>query len=147
MVANLDLCRVVPDLNLYDEDWPIWTTQEQTPPAKFVFNDEGRRGSAVDSLVCGGCIVSGSHVNRSLLSSNVRVHSYCSVEDAVILPNVEIGRGATVRRAVIDKNCRLPPGFTVGIDPEHDRGRFCVTDNGVALVAPEMLGQHIHHLR
>jgi glucose-1-phosphate adenylyltransferase len=145
--ANLDLCRVVPDLNLYDESWPIWTTQEQVPPAKFVFDDDGRRGAAVDSLVCGGCIVSGARVKGSLLAVNVRVHSFCTVEDSVILPNVDIGRRSVVRRAVIDKNCRLPPGFRVGVDPEEDRRRFHVTAKGVALVVPEMLGQQVHHVR
>jgi glucose-1-phosphate adenylyltransferase len=145
--ANLDLTRVVPDLNLYDQEWPIWTYQEQRPPAKFVFNTEERRGEAVDSLVSGGCIVSGSRVNRSLLFTNVHVHSYCNVEDSVILPDVEIGRNCVIRRAVIDSHCRLPPGFTVGVDPEADRKRFHVTDKGVTLVVPEMLGQKIHHLR
>jgi len=145
--ANLDLTRVVPDLNLYDQDWPIWTYQEQRPPAKFVFNTEERRGEAVDSLVSGGCIISGSRVNRSLLFTNVHVHSYCNIEDSVILPDVEIGRNCVIRRAVIDSHCRLPPGFTVGVDPESDAKRFHVTDKGVVLVVPEMLGQQIHHLR
>jgi glucose-1-phosphate adenylyltransferase len=145
--ANLDLCHVVPDLNLYDESWPVWTTQEQVPPAKFVFDDEGRRGTAVDSLVCGGCIVSGSRVKGSLLSTNVRVHSYCSIEDSVILPHVDIGRGSVIKRAVIDKNCRLPPRSRVGVDLEEDRKRFYVTPKGVVLVVPEMLGQQVHHVR
>ena len=145
--ANLDLTRVVPDLNLYDEDWPIWTYQEQRPPAKFVFNADERRGEALDSLVSGGCIVSGSRVNRSLLFTNVHVHSYCNIEDSVILPDVDIGRNCVIRHAVIDSHCRLPPGFTVGIDPQADRQRFHVTEKGVTLVVPEMLGQQIHHLR
>ena len=108
--ANLDLVHVTPDLNLYDETWPIWTYQEQLPPAKFVFDDDGRRGTAIDSLVSGGCIVSGALVRRSLLFSRVRVHSYCAVEDSVILGDVDIGRDSVIRRAVIDKHCRLPDG-------------------------------------
>ncbi len=145
--ANIALTDVVPELNLYDEDWPIWTHQEQLPPAKFVFNDDGRRGMAVDSLVAGGCIVSGSTVQRSVLFSNVRVHDYATVEDCVILPNVDIGRGAVLRRAVVDKHCRVPAELHVGLDPEEDRRRFSVTPLGVTLVVPEMLGQHVHHLR
>jgi glucose-1-phosphate adenylyltransferase len=145
--ANLDLTRVVPDLNLYDDDWPIWTYQEQRPPAKFVFDLEGRRGEAVDSLVSGGCIVSGSSVRRSLLFTNVRVHSYAAIEDSVILPNVDVGRHCTIRRAVIDSYCRLPEGFTVGVDPEEDRRRFHITERGVALIVPEMIGQQVHYPR
>jgi glucose-1-phosphate adenylyltransferase len=146
--ANIDLTKVVPELNLYDASWPIWTHQEQYPPAKFVFDDDDRRGMAVDSIVSGGCIVSGSTVRRSLLSSNVRVHGYCSVEDSVVLPNVEIGERSVVKRAIIDKHCRLPHGFRVGVDPAEDRSRgFTVTEKGITLVVPEMLGQQIHHLR
>ncbi len=136
-----------PELNLYDEDWPIWTYQEQLPPAKFVFNDDGRRGMAVDSLVAGGCIISGSAVQRSVLFSNVRVHDYATVEDCVILPNVDIGRGAVLRRVVVDKHCKVPAELIVGLDPEADRRRFSMTPLGVTLVVPEMLGQHVHHLR
>jgi glucose-1-phosphate adenylyltransferase len=145
--ANIDLTKVVPELNLYDRSWPIWTHQEQLPPAKFVFDDENRRGMAVDSVVSGGCIVSGSTIRRSLLSSNVRVHGYCTVEDSVLLPNVEVGEGSILRHAIIDKHCKLPPGFKVGVDPEEDRRRFHVTEKGIVLVAPELLGQRIHHLR
>jgi glucose-1-phosphate adenylyltransferase len=116
------------------------------PPAKFVFDDEGRRGGAFDSLVSGGCVVSGSIVRRSLLFSDVHVHSYCTVEDSVILPEVDIGRRSVVRRAIIDKGCRLPEGFTVGVDPEADRARFHVTPKGIALVVAEMLGQQMHEL-
>lgn len=142
--ANIDLTRVVPELNLYDRDWPIWTWQEQKPPAKFVFNDGLRRGTALDSLVSGGCIVSGSVVRRSLLFTDVHVHSFCDIEDSVVLPSVEIGRHCTLRHAVIDKDCRLPEGFSVGVDPEADGQRFHVSRNGVTLVVPEMLGQAIH---
>ncbi len=145
--ANLDLVHVTPDLNLYDETWPIWTYQEQLPPAKFVFDDEGRRGTAIDSMVSGGCIVSGSTVRRSLLFSRVRVHSYCTVEDSVILGDVDIGRDSVIRRAVIDKHCRLPAGTRIGVDPDEDRRRFHVTAKGVTLVTPDMLGAPVHHLR
>ena len=145
--ANMELTRVVPDLNLYDVDWPIWTYQEQMPPAKFVFDDDGRRGMAVDSLVSGGCIVSGSTVRRSVLFSNVRVQDFCDIEDCVVLPNVEIGNNVTLRRAIVDKHCRLPDGLTAGVDPEADRKRFHVTEGGVTVIVPESLGQRVHHLR
>ncbi len=145
--ANMELTRVVPDLNLYDLDWPIWTYQEQMPPAKFVFDDDGRRGMAVDSLVSGGCIISGSEVRRSVLFSNVHVQNYCELEDCVILPNVEIGNNVTLRRVVVDKRCRLPDGLEVGVDPVADRKRFHVTDRGITVIVPESLGQRVHHLR
>jgi glucose-1-phosphate adenylyltransferase len=143
--ANLDLTRVVPQLNLYDRAWPVWTCQEQLPPAKFVFDDDYRRGSAVDSIISGGCIVSGSTVRRSLLSNNVQLYDHCLVEDSVILPNVEIGPSAVVRNAVIDKHCRIPDGMQIGVDLELDRQRFHVTEKGRVLVVPEMLGQQVHH--
>jgi glucose-1-phosphate adenylyltransferase len=142
--ANMELTRVKPALDLYDQDWPIWTFQEQLPPAKFVFDDDGRRGAAVDSLVSGGCLISGSTVRRSLLFSSVRVHSYCDIEDAVILPNVEIGRNCVLRRVVIDKGARIPAGTRIGLDPEQDRTRFLVSPGGVTLVTTEMLDQRIH---
>ena len=145
--ANMELTRVVPDLNLYDLDWPIWTYQEQLPPAKFVFDDDGRRGMAVDSLVSGGCIISGSRVRRSVLFSNVRVQDYCEIEDCVILPKVEIGNNVTLRRVIVDKACRVPDGLKAGFDPEADRKRFHVTDRGVTVIVPESLGQRVHHLR
>jgi glucose-1-phosphate adenylyltransferase len=145
--ANLELTRITPALDMYDETWPIWTYQAQLPPAKFVFDDDGRRGCAIDSLVSGGCVISGSTVRRSLLFSSVRVHSYCDVTDAVVLPNVEIGRHARLRRVVVDKGTKIPSGLEVGFDPAADRRRFHVTDRGITLVTPEMLGQRIHHLR
>ena len=145
--ANIELTKVTPELNMYDEIWPIWTHQEQLPPAKFVFDDEGRRGMAVDSLVSGGDIISGSTVKRSLLFSKVNVHSYAVVEDSVILPGVDIGRGAKLRRVVIDKHCRIPPGMTIGFDADEDRKRFQVSEKGVTLVTPEMLGQSVHFIR
>jgi glucose-1-phosphate adenylyltransferase len=143
--ANMELIGVTPELNLYDDDWPIWTYQEQAPPAKFVFDDEGRRGMAVDSMVSGGCIVSGSRVRRSLLFSNVHVHSYCKIDDSVIFPNVDIGRNCRIRRAVIDKLCRIPPGTVIGYDHALDAQRFHVSEKGIVLVTPEMLGQNPHH--
>ena len=132
---------------MYDEDWPIWTHQEQLPPAKFVFDDDDRRGQALDSMVSGGCIISGSTVRRSLLFSNVQVRSYSSIEDSVILPNVDIGRNVRLRRVVVDKNCIIPPGLMAGFDPVEDRKRFYVTENGVTLITPEMLKQKIHYVR
>jgi glucose-1-phosphate adenylyltransferase len=143
----MELVRVTPDLNLYDKDWPIWTWQVQLPPAKFVFDDDGRRGMAVDSMVSGGCLISGSTVRRSLLFSDVHVHSYCTIEDAVILPNVDIGRRCVLRRVVIDKYCRIPPDTQIGVDRSADRARFHVSDKGTVLVTPEMLGQQVHHAR
>jgi glucose-1-phosphate adenylyltransferase len=130
--ANLALIQFEPELDLYDEGWPIWTHQEQLPPAKIV-------GS--------GCVVSGATVRRSLLFSKVHVHSHSLVEDSVILPNVEVASHVTLKRAVVDKHCRLPEGLTVGLDHAEDSRHFRVTDGGVTLIIPEMLGQQIHHLR
>jgi len=144
--ANMDLTHVVPELNLYDRDWPIWTFQEQIPPAKFVFDDDRCRGTAMDSIVSGGCIVSGSTVRRSLLFTNVRVHNHCTIEDSVILPNAEIGPTAVVRNCIVDKHCRIPEGMEIGVNLERDRQRFHVTERGRILVVPEMLGQHVHRL-
>jgi glucose-1-phosphate adenylyltransferase len=145
--ANLELIGVSPELNLYDNTWPIWTYQDQVPPCKFVFDDEGRRGMAVDSMVAGGSIVSGANVHHSLLFSNVRVHSFCDIEDAVIFPEVEVGRRSQIRKAVIDKGCILPPNTKIGLDRAKDAKRFHVSEGGVVLVTPEMLGQKIHHAR
>ncbi|HXN16274.1 MAG TPA: glucose-1-phosphate adenylyltransferase, partial [Usitatibacter sp.] len=145
--ANMELTRVSPALNLYDETWPIWTYQEQLPPAKFVFDNDERRGAAIDSMVSGGCIVSGSTVRNSLLFSNVRVHSYCTVEQAVVLPRVEIGRGASLARVVIDEGTHIPPGLRAGFDLEEDRQRFHVTAKGTTVITPQMLGQQLRPLR
>jgi len=146
--ANQELIGVTPSLNLYDESWPIWTYQEQLPPAKFVFDDDERRGMAVDSMVSSGCVISGAKVRHSLLFSNVRVNSYSYVEDAVILPDVDVGRSCKIHRSVIDRGCRLPAGLTLGLDPQADAERgFYVSGGGVTLVTPEMLGQEIHHVR
>jgi glucose-1-phosphate adenylyltransferase len=139
--ANLDLTHVVPELNLYDTHWPMLGRQPHRPPAKFVFDDPGRRGMAVDSLVSGGCIVSGASLRRSSLFYNCRAGDGSVIEDSVVLPNVTIGRGVTLRRTIIDKHCRLPDGFSAGIDPEFDRTRFHVTDRGVTLITPEMLAR------
>ena len=142
--ANMELTKVTPDLNMYDQEWPIWTYQEQLPPAKFVFDDDDRRGMAVDSLVSGGCIISGAYLSRSLLFSNVHVHSYSHVEDSVLLPNVTVSRSVKLKRVVVDKNCIIPEGMVVGFDPEEDKKRFFVTDKGITLITPEMLGQDVH---
>ena len=144
--ANMDLLSVTPELNLYDQTWPIWTYQEQLPPAKFVFDDDNRRGMAVDSLVSGGCIVSGSTVKRSLLSNNVRIHSYSKIKDAVILPNVEIGRNCRLRRVIIDRDCKIPPGTVIGYDREQDAKQFYVSPNGIVLVSSEMLGKALSNV-
>jgi glucose-1-phosphate adenylyltransferase len=145
--ANLELIGVTPELNLYDEKWPIWTYQEQLPPAKFVFDDEDRRGMAVDSMVSGGCLISGSTVRHALLFSNVKVSSYSIVEDSVVLPNVTVGRNCSISRAVIDKGCILPDGTVIGENHNEDQERFYVSPGGVVLVTPEMLGQELHHVR
>jgi glucose-1-phosphate adenylyltransferase len=145
--ANMELAKVTPDLNLYDRDWPVWTYQEQLPPAKFVFDSDGRRGMAVDSIVSSGCIVSGASVRRSVLFSNVRVLDGALVEDCVVLPDVVVGPGARVRRAIVDRNCRLDASMQAGARPEEDSKRFRVTEKGLTLITPEMLGQPVHQLR
>lgn len=145
--ASMELTKVVPDLNMYDQEWPIWTHQEQLPPAKFVFDEPERRGIAVDSLVSGGCIVSGSTVRHSLLFSDVRVNSYSLIEDSVLLPNVDVGRYVTLKRVIVDKNCKIPEGMEIGVNLELDRKRFRVSANGVTLVTPEMLGQVVRSVR
>ena len=138
--ANLDLTRVVPELNLYDESWPVLGRQSTRPPAKFVFDDTGRRGTAVDSLVSGGCIVSGGLVRRSILFNGVRVADGSVVEDSVVLPDVTIGRDVVLRRTIVDKRCVLPDGFSAGVDAALDRARFHVTERGICLITPDMLG-------
>lgn len=137
--SNLDLTRVVPQLDLYDPHWPIFTYQEQLPPAKFVFDQNTRRGAAVDSIVSGGCIISGSTVKRSLLSNGVRVHSFCKVKDAVLLPGVVVGRHARLSKVVVDRGCQIPEGLVVGEDPEEDAKRFFCTEKGVVLINSSML--------
>lgn len=140
--ANMELTRVIPELNMYDNLWPIWTYQEQLPPAKFVFNDKDRMGKATDSLVSGGCLISGSCVTSSVLFSNVRVHSYCDIEGAVILPNVVVNRHAKLKNVVIDKGVHVPEGIKIGFDQEEDKKRFYVSEKGTVLVTREMLGQY-----
>jgi glucose-1-phosphate adenylyltransferase len=143
----MELIGVTPELNLYEMEWPIWTYQVQAPPAKFVFDDDDRRGTAIDSMVSGGCIISGSVLKRSLLFSNVRVHSFSSIEDTVVLPEVTIGEHCRIRRAVIDAHCYIPPGTVIGYDPEDDARRFYISPKGVVLVVPEMLGQETRRVR
>ena len=137
--ANIDLCSVTPQLNLYDTDWPIWTYQEQLPPAKFVFDENDRRGMALDSIISSGCIVSGSRVKSSLLFNNVRVNSYSDIEKAVILDNAEIGRNCRIRKAIIDRECRIPEGMTIGYDAAEDARRFTVSPQGIVLVTKDAL--------
>ncbi len=137
--ANMELLSITPPLNLYDRAWPIWTYQEQLPPAKFVFDDDNRRGMAVDSMVSSGCVISGSRVKRSLLSNNVHLHSYSSIEDSVILPDVEVKRACRLKKVIIDKGCVIPEGTVIGEDKELDKLHFHVSPNGITLVSQEML--------
>lgn len=137
--ANIDLTAVVPPLDLYDRDWPTWTYSELTPPAKFVHDEAGRRGSAVASLVSGGCIVSGGTLWRSLLFTGVKTHSYSQVSEAVILPYADVARHARLSRVVVDRGVRIPEGLVVGEDPELDAQRFRRTDKGVCLVTQKMI--------
>jgi glucose-1-phosphate adenylyltransferase len=139
--ANMDLVHVTPQLNLYDDNWPIWTWQPQQPPGKFVFDDDDRRGMAVDSTISGGCIISGATVRRSMLFSGVTVHSYSLVQDSVVLPNVHVGRHCVLRKCIIDKYSIIPEGTQIGVDPVEDRKRFHVTASGITLVSRSMLGQ------
>ena len=145
--ANMELIGVSPELNLYDTTWPIWTYQAQLPPAKFVFDDDDRRGMAVDSMVSGGCIISGATVRHSLLFSNVRIHAGAAVQDCVVLPDVEIGRNCRLTKVVVDRYCHIPDGMVIGEDPEEDAKRFYVSQGGVVLVIPEMLGDRRHYVR
>lgn len=137
--ANIDLTDVVPHLDLFDKDWPIWTHGEITPPAKFVHDIDGRRGEAISSLVSGGCIVSGAQVKRSLLFTGVTVHSFSDVENAVILPYVDVGRGAHLKNVVIDKGVKIPDGLIIGADPELDARRFRRTASGLCLITQPMI--------
>lgn len=140
--ANMDLMHVVPELNLYDDDWPILSLPRQLPPAKFVFEEPSRRGMAVNSLVAGGCVVSGGTVRRSILFSKVRVCEGAVIEDSLLLPQVVAGAGVRLSRVIVDKRCQLPDGFQAGFDPLADRARgLHVTEGGITLVTPEMLGQ------
>jgi glucose-1-phosphate adenylyltransferase len=139
--ANIELVHVAPELNLYDEEWPIWTYQLHQPPAKFVLDEDGRRGIAVNCMVSGGCIISGASVNQSLLFSNVRVEEHSSIFRSVILPNVKIGAGCVVNQAILDEGCEIPDGMRIGVDREQDAARFYLTERGVVLVTPDMLAR------
>lgn len=145
--SNMELIGIDPGLNLYDKTWPIWTYQAQTPPAKFIFDDQDRRGHALDSMVSGGCIISGAMVKRSLLFNDVKVNSYAQVTDSVVLPEVIIGRSCRIHKAVIEKGCHIAEGTVIGEDRAADEKRFHVSSGGVVLVTPEMLGQQRHLVR
>ena len=145
--ANMEMTKVTPELNLYDADWPIWTYQEQLPPAKFVFNSDERRGMATDSLISGGCIISGAVINQSVLFSDVHVHSFSQIEDSVIMPNVEVGRHVKLKRVVVDKGASIPDGMEIGFDLALDKKRFYVSEKGITLVTAAMLGQPTHRVR
>jgi glucose-1-phosphate adenylyltransferase len=134
--ASMDLVQVDPVFNLYDPAWPLRTYMPQFPPAKFVFSDDGRRGTALDSVVSMGCIVSGSEVQRSILSPGVRVHSYCTIEDSILMPNSTVHRRARIRRAIIDRDVEIPRGAVIGHDPDEDRRRHTVSEGGVVVVTP-----------
>ena len=137
--ANLDLCEALPSLDLYENEWPIWTHSEVTPPAKFVHDLEGRRGSAITSLVAGGCIVSGGMIRRTMLFTGCRVNSYSSLEDSVVLPHVHIGRNASLYKVVIDRGVKIPEGLHVGEDPVLDAKRFRRSEKGVCLITQPMI--------
>jgi len=145
--ANMELIGVKPDLNLYDKTWPIWTYQVQAPPAKFVFDNDKRRGMAVDSMVSGGCVISGATVRHSLLFSNVRVNSYTTLQDTIVLPEVNIARHCRITKAIIEKGCEVPEGTIIGENREDDEKRFYVSPGGVVLVTPDMLGLRRHYVR
>lgn len=142
--ANMELCEIDPELNLYNRDWPIWTYQPQSAPAKFIFDDEGRRGEAIDSLISAGCIISGARVKRSVVFFGCRIENFSLVKDCVILPKVSIGKNCRITRAVIDKACDVPDNTVIGENLEEDAKRFHVTKEGIILVTPEMLGQHLY---
>ena len=145
--SNLELIGVTPDLNLYDKEWPIWSYREQTPPAKFVFDEPDRRGYAIDSMVSSGCIISGAVIRHSLLFDNVTVDEGSNIENAVILPEVSIGKHCRIKNAVIDKGVVLSDNSAIGLDAKQDAKRFSISPGGVVLVTPDMLGQVLHHAR
>ncbi|MDH4066020.1 MAG: glucose-1-phosphate adenylyltransferase [Acidobacteriota bacterium] len=134
--ANMDLCGVSPEFNLYDPEWPLRTYMPPAPPAKFVFGETWRRGEAIDSLISHGCIVSGSHVEGSILCPNVRVHSFCHIDASILMPGVRVGRHARLRRAIIDRDVHIPRGARIGYDPDEDKRRHTVSEGGVVVVAP-----------
>ena len=144
--ANMELTKVIPELNLYDREWPIWTYQEQLPPAKFVFRDEGRTGKATDSLVSGGCLISGACITNTVLFSDVRVHSYANIDGSVILPKATIHRNVILKNVVVDRGCVIPEGMQIGVDLALDAERFYVSEKGIVLVTPDMLGQDLYRV-
>src|SRR5690606_37998682 len=137
--ANMELVHVTPELNLYDEAWPIWTYQEQVPSAKFVLDEDGRRGSAINSMIAGGCIVSGAVVRESLLFVNVTVDERSHIHRSVLLPHVSVGRNCRISGAIIDEGCSIPDGTVIGADPAADAARFHVSERGTVLVTQDML--------
>ncbi|MSP28023.1 MAG: glucose-1-phosphate adenylyltransferase [Methylococcales bacterium] len=145
--ANMELVNVDPDLNLYDKTWPIWTYQAQTPPAKFVFDSDDRRGMAVDSMISGGCVISGASIKHSLVFSDVKINSYTTITDSLVLPDVEIGRHCRITKAIIERACVVPEGSVIGEDRAEDERRFHVSAGGVVLVTSEMLGQQPHYIK
>ncbi|MEE9331557.1 MAG: glucose-1-phosphate adenylyltransferase [Methylophilaceae bacterium] len=144
--ANMELTKVIPELNLYDSVWPIWTYQEQNPPAKFVFNEEVRKGSAIDSLISGGCLISGASVKNSVLFSDVHVENYSTIEGSVILPKTTIGKNVTLKNVVIDRGCFIPDDMQIGVDLKEDARQFYVSEKGIVLVTPDMLGQDLYRI-
>ncbi|MEM7378137.1 MAG: glucose-1-phosphate adenylyltransferase, partial [Pseudomonadota bacterium] len=145
--SNLELAEIEPKLDLYDRSWPLLTHQEQLPPAKFVLDSDEGRGTAIDSMVSGGCVISGGQVRNSVLFSNVRVDKGAVVDHTVVLPDVRVGQGVRLRNAIIDRGCHLPDGLVIGESPEDDRARFRVTEDGIVLVTGDMLGQAVHFRR
>lgn len=145
--SNIELCDIEPELNLYSRDWPIWTYQTQSPPAKFAFDDEGRRGMAIDSLVAGGCIISGAKVKRSLIFFNTHIETGTTIENSVILPKIHIGKNCTIKNCIIDKGTVIPDNFEIGVDIKKDRERFLVTEEGIVLVTPGQMNQRLHFER
>jgi glucose-1-phosphate adenylyltransferase len=139
--ANLDLASTSPELDIYDQDWPIWTSQTMTPPAKFVQDRNGQHGMTINSMFSGGSIVSGSFIMSSVLFTKVRVHSFCTLDQAVIFPGVEIGPGCRLRRVVVDKGCKLPEGLVVGENASEDERRFYRSEQGIVLITKEMLAK------
>lgn len=145
--ANMELISITPELNLYDKSWPIWSYQEQLPPAKFIFDDDQCRGMAVDSMVSGGCIISGAMIKHSLLFSNVWVEENSLVENSIILPDVRIGKNCIIKNAIIDKSCVIEDGTCIGCDQAEDSKKYHISPKNRILVTPEMLGLEVHHVR
>ncbi len=144
--ANMELCGVNPELNLYDRSWPIWTYQTQNPPAKFIFDNDNMRGQANDSLISAGCIISGAQIKRSVIFFSTTVQNHSTIKDSVILPKVSIGENCRLSRVIIDKGCEIPDNTVIGEDLEEDAKRYHVTPEGLVLVTPKMLGQHLYSL-